>query len=264
MKNTRKLIRNIILSFIVFILSNCASFVRTELPTGRQSDPSTGNYWIADYSAKSGLNYVITFPKEYAIDSNKKWPLIVFLHSMAERGNNINLIISNPEGEGNGIIPYVLKKENFQFITISPLCPDKAYWPSIDDRLDLLIEDINAKYLIQTEKVYLTGVSMGGMGVWSLAMSHPKWFSAVAPISGAIYFPPMIENLQAIKNLPVWAFHDLNDPDIPISKEQDTIRRLQQINPNVTYTISETGEHYIHEDIYEDNQLFNWFLGFSK
>ena len=249
---------------VILLFYNCASYKKIELPKEDQIDEFTGNFWNASFSEKSGLNYIITFPKDYEKEKSEKYPLIIFLHSMAERGDNINYVINNPAGEGNGIAPYALKKDKFPFITVSPLCPDKAYWPLINNRLNLLIKDISQKYRVQTTKIYLTGISMGGMGVWSLAMSFPNWFAAIAPISGAIYFPLMIENIKAIKNIPIWAFHDLYDPDIPISKEQNTIKRIKKINTSVRYSISEIGKHYIHEEIYDNDQLFNWFLSISK
>jgi len=249
---------------IIGLCFSCASFKKTEFPTGYQIDPVTGNYWMAAFSESSGLNYIITFPKDYEIDAKVTYPLIIFLHSTAERGDSMNLVMHNPVGEGNGLAPYALKKDGFKFITISPLCPSKAHWPLLNSRLNLLIKDITQKYCINNKKIYLTGVSMGGMGVWSLAMSFPKWFAAIAPISGGVYSPPMIENTKAIKNIPTWAFHDLYDPDIPISKEQGTINRLQKINLSVRYTTSSTGVHYIHQEIYASDELFDWFLSISK
>jgi len=251
-------------ALIILLFFSCASFKKTELPTDYQINTVTGNYWIAAFSKISGLNYIITFPKDYETDTKEKYPLIIFLHSTAEIGDDINLVMQNPAGEGNGLAPYALKKDNFRYITISPLCPSKAYWPLLNNRLNLLIKDITQKYYIDNKRIYLTGVSMGGMGVWSLAMSFPKWFAAIAPISGGIYFPPMIENTKAIKNIPTWAFHDLNDPDIPISKEQGTIFRLQKKNKSVRYTISNNGLHYIHEKIYDSDELFDWFLSVNK
>ena len=242
-------------------LIGCKSFSKIELPNGRQIDKETENFWTANYSEKSGLNYVATFPKEYSEGSTKKWPMIVFLHSTAERGNDINLVINNPNplGEGNGIAPYALQTADFKYITITPLCPKDAYWPLINDRLKSLIEDVIANLRIQEGRIYLTGVSMGGMGVWSLAMSNPNLFSAIAPISGGVFFPPMIENIQALKDVPVWAFHDRYDPDISIDKEQGTIDRLKAAGFSVKYTISEMGKHYIHEGIFAENELFEWF-----
>src|SRR5574344_567239 len=249
---------------IFFIIPGCANFKRADLPIGKQVNLGTSNYWIADFSQTSGLNYIITFPKQYEIDTNKAWPIILFLHSMAERGENIQLIMNNSNGEGNGIATYALTNNQFQFITISPLCPKDSYWPIIDERLNQLLNNITKKYRINLNKIYLTGISMGGMGVWSLAMKYPDWFAAIAPISGGIYFPPMIENVKALRNIPVWAFHDRNDPEIPISKEEDTIKRLQDDGNIVKYTVSETGKHYIHEDVYKKGDLFKWFLEYEK
>ena len=248
------------------VIVGCASFHKIDLPTGAQVDTRTENYWTANYSEKSGLNYVVTFPKECSQEKSKKWPVIIFLHSMAERGTDINLVINNPNplGEGNGIAPYALETSGFKYITITPLCPKDAYWPLINDRLKVLIEDVTSSLEIQETQVYLTGVSMGGMGVWSLAMSYPNLFAAIAPISGGVFFPPMIENVEALKGIPVWAFHDRYDPDISIDKEQGTIDRLRIAGVSVKYTVSEMGKHFIHEGIFKQNELFEWFKDINK
>jgi predicted peptidase len=230
----------------------------------RQMDENTGNYLVLKYSEKSKLNYIITLPKEYESSENSTWPIIIFLHSMVERGVNPQLLINSPSGEGNGIIPYALKNKDFPFITVSPLCPDGAYWPLISSNLNLLLEDITKTYKVNKQKIYLTGVSMGGMGVWSFSMQYPHWFAAIAPISGGIYTPPMSNNITVLKSTPIWAFHDKRDPDCPIGKEQGVIDRLKKINSNVKYTVSDNGLHYIHESIFDIGDLFAWFLTNTK
>jgi len=164
----------IALALIPVLCFSCASFKKTELPTGYQINTITGNYWIAAFSEISGLNYIITFPKDYETDTKEKYPLIIFLHSTAEIGDDINLVMQNPAGEGNGLAPYALKKDNFRYITISPLCPSKAYWPLLNNRLNLLVKDVTQKFYIDNKRIYLTGVSMGGMGGMVLGDALPK------------------------------------------------------------------------------------------
>ncbi len=249
-----------IASIFPLILGGCAAFTELrDLPEGRQVDPETGNYWLAKYSESSGLNYVITFPTERGTASTSR-PLIIFLHSMEERGGEINDVIDNPDGEGRGLASYALEDTDFPFATVSPLCPKGRGWPMIVDRLELLVKDILADYPIDPDRIYCTGVSMGGMGVWSWTMEHPERFTAVAPISGGIYSPPMKVDLEAATTVPIWAFHDRFDPSIPLKKEEKPIKELREMGGNVKYTITETGRHYIHSDVFASGVLFNWFL----
>ena len=254
----------IVLNFIIFVLLfSCVSYSKKIILENKQINEITSNFWSEKYSAKSGLQYLITFPKSYDIEQQNEYPVILFLHSMEERGSDISLLLNNPVGEGNGIAPYALNNK-YEFITISPLCPKNAYWPLISKRLNLLLIDIVNTYRVKKQNIYLTGVSMGGMGVWSLSMKYPGWFAAIAPISGGIYFPYMKENITAIKKIPVWGFHDKYDPEIPLKKEQSTIDHLRDFGGVVKYTISEKSEHYIHEDIYNNGELFSWFLNITK
>jgi predicted peptidase len=245
----------------VFI--SCVSYPKKPIVEKTQINEITGNIWREKYSTKSGLQYLITFPKSYDIEQQNDYPVILFLHSMEERGSDVSVLLYNPIGEGNGIAPYALNNR-YEFITVSPLCPQNAYWPLISKRLNLLLMDIVDTYRVKKRNIYLTGVSMGGMGVWSLSMKYPDWFAAIAPISGGLYFPFMKENVKAIKKIPVWGFHDRYDPSIPLKKEHSTIDRLSKLGGTVKYTISEKGEHYIHEDIYNNGELFSWLLAISK
>jgi len=246
----------VFLSLITFV--SCASFKKVPFDSDLQVDENTGNIFISRYSEKSGLNYIITYPKDYEPHSDHDYPLIVFLHSMAERGNDIDLLISNPKGQGRGIIHSILDRNDV--ISISILCPANTYWSFITNRLKKLVLEIMEEYRINKSKVLLTGVSMGGMGVWSFAMDYPELFSAIAPISAGVYSPPMKIETSALKNMRIWAFHDRYDTEVPLIKEQWFIDKLLNEGNLVKYTITEYGAHYIHEEIYESGALYNWFL----
>jgi predicted peptidase len=263
---TDKMILNrvmlIISMALIFIIHGCISFKRIAgMPVGKQTDSITGNYWYAEYSKRSRLNYIVTFPKQYE-ETNENFPFILFLHSQAERGTDINLLVKKDNRDC--LAPLALKDKQFSFITISPLCPKNFGWPFIDRRLNLLLKDVTRKYRINNSKIYLTGVSMGGMGVWSLAMDHPRWFAAIAPISGCIIFPLTRMKPRAVKNIPIWAFHDRFDTTLPIKLEESKIMRVIKAGGNVKYTISETGNHEIWKEIYAKPDIFNWFLGIER
>jgi predicted peptidase len=252
----------IICVVFMIIIHGCISFKKIpNMPAGKQTDSTTGNYWYAEYSKKSRLNYIATFPKQYE-ENNGTFPLIFFLHSQAERGTDISLLVKRENLDC--LAPLALKDKQFPFITISPLCPENIGWPFIDRRLNLLLKDVTKKYRVNSSKIYLTGVSMGGMGVWSLAMDHPRWFAAVAPISGVIIFPMTIMRPKALKNIPIWAFHDRFDTTLPIKFEEGKITRVIKAGGNVKYTVSETGNHEIWKEIYTKPDIFNWFLGIEK
>ena len=251
-----KIFVTVIFTLITFV--SCTSFNKAQFNPEFQVDKESGNLFISRYSKKSGLNYIITYPKDYELHIDRKFPLIIFLHSMEERGDNINLLISNPNGQGSGIIPSILNRNDV--ISISILCPKNAYWSYITNRLNKLVLEIMEENRIDKSKVLLTGVSMGGMGVWSFAMDFPELFSAIAPISAGVYSPPMKIKTSALRNIRIWAIHDKYDPDIPLEKELWFIDKLRKEKIMVKYTITEYGKHYIHEEFYESGEIINWFL----
>lgn len=243
----------------IFLLNSCAVFK----PSTSALVYQPKKYTIETvYSKSSKLNYVIALPKNYDATTDD-YPVIVFLHSMAERGNDPNLIIYNEFGEKSGLIPY-LDDKDFPFIIVSPLCPDKTYWPFLSSKLNKMMKEIQSEYRVKKDNVYLTGVSMGGMGVWSFAMDYPEWFSAMIPISGGVYCPPMKNSPNKLKDISIWAFHSRNDIEIPLEKEAWFIKKLQEKNIDIKYTIEDGSEHYVHGVVYSDDEIYKWLLGKTK
>lgn len=202
------------------------------------------------YSEKADLKYLLTFPKGYDANSSEKRPLIVFLHGSGERGNDI-------EGVKKHGIPKVYNQiEDFPFITISPQCPADSYWDILTESLNILIDETIQNYNIDVDRVYLTGLSMGGYGSWEMAMCHPEKFAAVAPICGG-GDPFEIENM---KYIPVWAFHGQKDPTVPIAEEQRMVDALKKYTDNVKFTIYPDGVHDVWTETYNNPELYKWLL----
>ncbi len=123
-------------------------------------------------------NYLLYLPADYGKDAKKKWPLIMFLHGAGERGNNLEVV------KKHGPPKMIAQGKSFDFIVVSPQCPNDLWWPEQTDVLITLLDEIEAKYRVDTDRVYLTGLSMGGFGTWTLAAKYPNRFAAIAPICG--------------------------------------------------------------------------------
>lgn len=255
--------RYFFIAITALLITACASFRRSSDVRSGVLISDQGVPYKCVFCDDSGLNYLITFPKDY--DSEKKrYPLIVYLHSMAERGLDLKKLINNEEGQGNGLSKYAIDNKLPEFITLSPLCPDGIYWSFLTKRLNKLLIRVTNENSIDLDRVYLTGVSMGGMGTWSFAMDYPEWFAAIAPISGGIYKPFMKDKIAEVQNIPIWIFHDKYDNEIPIEKTTGILKKLEEVNANVKITIYEKGEHYLNKTIFEEGTLFDWFLQHRK
>ena len=245
---------------VISVLSGgCAVFRPTEVPFSYPAE----NYDVrSEYSELSRLNYLIALPEDYE-ESRQDYPLILFLHSMAERGDDPNLLIYNENGERSGLIRCMDEKD-LPFIILSPLCPKRAYWSFLTENLNDLAGEIAAAYRVKENSIYLTGVSMGAMGVWSLAMDYPDRFAAIIPISGGVYSPPMKVRIGGLADIAVWGFHSREDGDIPLKKEEWFIDKLRERNFDVRYTIAEGDEHYLNDRVYADDEIYEWLLEHAK
>src|SRR3954469_24984435 len=122
------------------------------------------------------LNYLLFLPEGYSNDSDKKWPLMLFLHGAGERGSDVNKV------KVHGPPRIVEKRKDFPFIVVSPQCPADSWWRTFE--LNALLDEIQSQYKVDPDRVYLTGLSMGGFGTWELATQYPQRFAAIAPICG--------------------------------------------------------------------------------
>lgn len=234
---------------------SCVSYKEAD-KTLAQVHEDTGTQMISGFSRSSGLNYLVTQPP----DSREAYPLIIFLHSLEERGRDPSLLYFNLEGEGKGLAWYAYNTDDFPFMTLSPLSPKNTAFPLIEKRVKQLLDEIILTYPVDPERIYITGVSMGGMGVWEFCMSYPDAVSAAAPISGGTYPFVMKNKIDALQNIPFMAFHDRGDTHIPVSDEKDTVDKVKAAGGEIEYILSDTGKHYIHEMIFDKGDLFAWFL----
>src|SRR3712207_5021647 len=122
------------------------------------------------------VNYLLYLPKEYEQDPNRRWPLLLFLHGAGERGSDLNKV------KAYGPPKLVAEGQEMPFVIVSPQVPERSTWDV--DVLDALLDEVIRQYAIDEDRVYLTGVSMGGAGTWRLATARPERFAAIAPVCG--------------------------------------------------------------------------------
>ena len=127
-------------------------------------------------SIEAKLNYLLYLPKDYNKDPKKQWPLLIFLHGAGERGNDIDMV------KMHGPPMLAEKGKHFPFIILSPQCPKDSWW-TYEPIMDL-IEKIESTHRVDSKRIYLTGLSMGGYGTWALIAQYPHKFAAAAPVCG--------------------------------------------------------------------------------
>lgn len=200
------------------------------------------------------LPYLLSLPDDYDTTTDK-YPLILFLHGSGERGNDLDRV------KQHGLAQNVARGQNFPFIIIAPQCPLNANWEYYRPTLKKLIDDICQNYRVDTQRLYLTGLSMGGFGTWSLATDYPDLFAAIIPICGGprreLDYP---ERLKAITHLPVWCFHGDADDIVPLEFSQTIIDNLTEYGGNPKLTIYPGVGHNSWTQTYNNPDIYEWLL----
>lgn len=191
--------------------------------------------------------YLLYLPQDYD-KSDKKWPLILFLHGAGERGSDLNLV------KVHGPPKLIEQGEDFPFIIVSPQCPKEQWWSL--EFLDVLLKEIVANYHVDESRIYVTGLSMGGFGSWALAVKYPNRFAAIAPICGG--GNPV--KVKPITHLPVWVFHGAKDKTVPLEQSQVMVDALKRLGGNVKFTIYPDAAHDSWTETYNNPELYHWFL----
>jgi predicted esterase len=220
-----------------------------------------------DLSFDHGLNqnpkdvqyrYLSYTPKEYNTDTLKKWPLIIYLHGGSRRGTDLVKLYAD------GIPDQLYRGREFPFIIIAPQCPEHIRW-STDNWFENLYKEVNEKYRIDTNRVYLTGFSLGGAGTWYIAAKYPDKFAAIAPMSGFTSHMDFIDNnIDMLINMPIWAFHGKIDNVVPFEETERIIKKLDGKNKDLRFSVEPEAGHWINWLIYPNQELYDWFLKYDK
>ncbi len=206
----------------------------------------------------STLNYLFFMPRETTAVINGKYPLIITLHGFGDGGTDLWKV----KREG---LPKILDGKNtFPFIVVSPQCPSTTEWyynDGVQAKVDMLIDSLIARYPIDTSRIYLTGLSMGGIGTLDIAIRYPKRFAALLPIAFRIEDG---WDLCKIKDIPMWAFHGEKDDIIPFNKAQTVINMLVVCGADPTFTAYSDLFHDAWTRTYNNPAVYDWLLTKKK
>lgn len=253
-------LRYFLLAVALAGFTSCSTMKKPSAATAPASGkPNIENLSAKKFSATMTADYLLFLPKGYAADGTNRWPLILFLHGAGERGTNVwRATIHGPT-------KFIEKNPGFPFIVVTPVCPEGHKWS--DEIVLGILDSVIAKHAVDTNRIYLTGLSMGGYGAWSLLTTFPERFAAAAPICGGEGNIGIVLSLMdktkgpALKNLPVWAFHGGKDNVVRVEESERMVKLLKNAgNKNVNLTIYPEAEHNSWTQTYDDPELYKWFL----
>ena len=218
------------------------------------------------------LPYNIYFPKEY--DGIKEYPLVFFLHGAGERG------IDN-KSQLTHIAPILASEENqnkYPSILVFPQCPTNDYWASVDrsnnqwnysddDRptaaglkAEKLLLEIIESYKVNKKRVYVSGLSMGGFGTYSIISRMPEKVAAAIAICGGAN----VKTADQLKNIPLQIFHGVDDDVVPVSLSRNLAKKLDSLSATYEYTEFPKLGHDIWNTVYQDPSTLEWLFSQQK
>ena len=241
-------------------------------------EPRTPRTWDSglDLSLTKGsytMPYRLYLPANYS--EATKYPVMIFLHGSGARG-------TDNESQVNQHIRGLIERteSDYPAILIAPQCPPDKYWFLDPEDLTIdILEHVVRNYSTDVQRIYCTGLSMGGFGTTYHAYGYPHLFAAIAPMSGAYLSETLPEN-HRLRTLPTWLFHGSNDGAVDVEYSRDYYRFTTDISPivfdqtlygytsalegSIRYTELAGRGHNIWSLIYNhtDTDLYDWM--FSK
>ena len=211
----------------------------------------TKHKWYSEVFYNFG--YVTYLPRDY--DENKKYPLVFFLHGAGERGDDLDI------ASRHGFMKHVREDgKDYPFIFVAPQCPHGKYWGCYTESLIAFLDYICDTLPIDRERVYLTGLSMGGTGTWMLAMADPNRFAAIAPVCGS----GICWNARILKDMPIFIYHGDCDESVPLYESITMMKNVNKYGGNAQIEICYGLGHNAWDIAYAGDELTNWLLSHKK
>jgi len=225
-------------------------------------------------SDNDSLLYNILYPNSFLSEESKfeKHPLVVFLHGSGERGSDNEIQIMHIKD----LFQNQASRKKHPAFVIAPQCPKGERWvdvkwdkekhimpvnPSESMQLTMdLIDSLVKKYPIDINRIYITGLSMGGFGTWDAIARYPDTFAAAVPICGG----GDESTAELIKNIPIWAFHGADDKVVKVERSRNMVNAIKKVGGSPTYTEYKGVGHGSWIPAYEETELLKWLFMQSK
>ena len=224
------------------------------LPVNAQENkPTPGKQVEMSVTTNDGAEvpYLLYLPKDYQAESEQKFGLMLFLHGRGESNGPLSLVAKW------GPPKFAERGDKLPWIIVSPQCPKADRWSSETQqtRVTELLDSIIKNYNVDEGRIFLTGLSMGGYGTWTMAANQPNRFAAVAPICGG--GDP--EQAEKLKDVPIWVFHGDQDRPVPFEKSVEMVEAIKKAGgTKIRFTSLEYVGHNCWSAAYATPELYQW------
>ena len=195
----------------------------------------------------SEIEYILYIPEE--LKGKEDIPLLLFLHGAGERAPDFKWMYNN------GFPKYLERGEEFPCAILCPQCPRPLTWNHLTVEVKELVDYVVQNNSIDPDRISVTGISMGGFGVFEMILCYPDFFSAAAPICGGgmgwrLYYSGT--------QTPIWAFHGSDDPVVPVTKSLEMCDAMKRKGEKLRLDIYHGEEHEIWDSVYHTTKVIEW------
>jgi predicted peptidase len=204
----------------------------------------------ADIIQKEEIGYVLHIPASI----KTKKPLLVFLHGDGEKGNDIEKV------KIHGPFNY-LKTHKLDAYVLAPQCRENQLWNT--EIIYQLILKIIKENNIDTNRIYVTGLSSGGWATWDMGFAHPEMFAALVPIAS---FTDLLREDEAckLKNIPIRMFHGVLDDVVPMNYPISIYKAVKACGGSITLTLFDDANHNCWTRVYDSPDIYDWLFKQQK
>jgi pimeloyl-ACP methyl ester carboxylesterase len=204
------------------------------------------------------FGYLEYLPVNYCVDCLKPFPMIVFLHGAGGVGDGTYAGLTDPVAAlREGLTRYIEIDMDLPAVVISP----QALGSWNVDQLNGFIKFLVQEYNVDPQRIYITGISMGGQGAWEYASTYPDQIAAVVPLCGSV---GSLNNYSELADRAVWAFHNNMDPTVSVSYTYANIDGLRKAGGHPLMSIFRSDDHSCAYEAYHYPGLWDWMFSQNR
>ncbi len=242
-------------------------------------DPAYAPYQkkVFEFAAGKTLPYRILYPENY--DKNKKYPLVLFLHGAGERGNDNEKQLT----WGGKLFLKDENRKNFPAIVVFPQCPEESFWAVTQIETNTqpfkitfdyaaepnwplaaaneLVKKIAGEEAVDKSRIYVTGLSMGGMGTFESVYRYPDLYAAAMPICGG---GDVSRYDKRVSSTPFWVFHGDADMVVNVNLSRDMVAKLKSLKADVKYSEYPGVNHDSWNSAFAEPEYVSWMFAHKR
>jgi len=244
---------SIVVALAIFASCMSIAFAADSPSAGKQVEQSTTVKVPGENGERDvTLRYWLYLPEGYDTRPNEKWPLVLFLHGAGERGDDLEKV------KIHGPPKLVAHGKQFPFVLVSPQVPTGDRWHA--DELAKLLDSLANTLRIDTQRLYVTGLSMGGSGTWSLVSAYPDKFAAAMPMCGR----GDLEAVPKLAKTPIWVLVGGQDRERTVQNCEYMASALAKAGCDGRFTLYFQLPHDCWTVTYDNPQTYEWLLSHKR